>query len=158
MEIYLVRHGEAESELVEPTQPLRERGRADVTRMARHAARIRVAVAEIRHSTKLRAKQTAEIFAAHLGPVRGLRETDDLEPAYDPGKAQDAIEAAVEPLMLVGHLPHLARLTSLLLVGDPNKDIIRFRPGAMARLERTDAGWVLGWVLTPEIADPGTGC
>lgn len=158
MEIYLVRHGEAESELVEPTQPLRERGRADVTRMARHAARIKVAVAEIRHSSKLRAEQTAEILAAHLRPVHGLRETDDLDPTYDPGKAQDAIEAAVEPLMLVGHLPHLARLTSLLLVGDPNKAIVRFQPGAMARLERTDTGWVLGWVLTPEIADPGTGC
>lgn len=154
MEIYLVRHGEAESELVEPTQPLRARGRADVTRMARHAARLEVAVAEIRHSTKLRARQTAEILAAHLGPVRGLRETDDLEPAYAPNRAQEAVESAAEPLMLVGHLPHLARLASLLLAGDPHKDIVRFRPGAMARLERTDTGWVLDWLLTPEIADP----
>jgi phosphohistidine phosphatase len=157
MEIYLVRHGEAESELVEPTQPLRERGRADVTRIARHTARIKVAVTEIRHSTKLRAKQTAEIFAAHLEPFHGLRETDDLEPTYDPGKAQDAVEGAAEPLMLVGHLPHLARLASLLLVGDPNRDIVRFRPGAVVRLERAERGWVLGWILTPEIADP-PGC
>jgi phosphohistidine phosphatase len=157
MEIYLVRHGEAESELVEPTQPLRERGRADVTRIARHAARIKVAVAEIRHSTRLRAKQTAEILAAHLEPVQGLRETEDLEPTYDPGKAQDAIEAVAEPLMLVGHLPHLARLASLLLVGDPNREIVRFRPGTIARLERAERGWILGWVLTPEIADP-PGC
>jgi len=155
MEIFLVRHGEAESELVEPTQPLRERGRADVTRIARHTARIKVAVTEIRHSTKLRAKQTAEIFAAHLEPVHGLRETDDLEPTYDPGKAQDAVESAAEPLMLVGHLPHLARLASLLLVGDPNRDIVRFRPGAVVRLERAERGWVLSWILTPEIADPG---
>lgn len=158
MEIYLVRHGEAESELVEPAQPLRERGRADVTRMARHAARIKVSVAEIRHSTKLRAKQTAEILAAHLKPVHGLRESDDLEPTYDPSKAQGAVETATEPLMLVGHLPHLARLASLLLVGDPHREIVRFRPGAIARLERAEHGWVLGWVFTPEIADPGTGC
>ena len=154
MEIYLVRHGEAESELVEPTQPLRERGRADVTRIARHAARIKVAVAEIRHSTKLRAKQTAEIFAAHLEPVHGLRETDDLEPTYDPGKAQDAIETAAEPLMLVGHLPHLGRLASLLLAGDPNREVVRFQTGALVRLERTERGWALVWVLTPEIAHP----
>ncbi len=155
MEIYLVRHGEAESELVDPTQPLREHGRVDVTRMARHAARIKVAVAEIRHSTQRRAKQTAEILAAHLGPPRGLRESDDLEPTHDPGRARDAIEAAAEPLMLVGHLPHLARLASLLLAGDPNTDIVRFRPGAMARLERAEHGWVLAWLLTPEIADAG---
>ena len=155
MEIYLVRHGEAESELVEPTQPLRERGRAEATRIARHAALVKVAVAEIRHSTKLQAKQTAEILAAHFEPVRGLREADDLAPPDDPGKAQDAVEAAVEPLMLVGHLPHLARLASLLLVGDPNREIVRFGPGAIARLERAERGWVLGWILTPEIADPG---
>jgi phosphohistidine phosphatase len=154
MEIYLVRHGEAESELVEPTQPLRERGRADVSRIARHAARIKVAVTEIRHSTKLRAKQTAEILAAHRssGPSRG-----GLSGRLPTRQAQDAVEAAVEPLMLVGHLPHLARLASLLLVGDPNREIVRFRPGAIARLERAERGWVLGWILTPEIADP-PGC
>ena len=157
MEIYLVRHGEAESELVEPTQPLRERGRADVTRMARHVARIKVAAAEIRHSTKLRARQTAEILSAHLSPVRGLREADYLAPEADPAKAQDAVETATEPLMLVGHLPHLARLASLLLVGDPTREIVRFRPGAIARLERAEHGWVLGWMLTPEIADPDAG-
>lgn len=158
MEIYLVRHGEAESELVEPTQPLRERGRADVTRAARHVARIKVSAAEIRHSTKLRAKQTAEILAAHLNPVHGLLEADYLEPGADPGKAQAAVETATDPLMLVGHLPHLARLASLLLVGDPSREVVRFQPGAVARLERTERGWVLGWMLTPEIADPDAGC
>ncbi len=158
MEIYLVRHGEAESESAEPTQPLRERGRADVTRVARHAARIQVHAAEVRHSAKLRAKQTAEILAAHLNPVRGLCEADYLAPDAHPGQAQDAAEAAAEPLMFVGHLPHLARLASLLLVGDPNREIVRFRPGTVARLERTERGWVLGWLLTPEIADPEAGC
>jgi phosphohistidine phosphatase len=154
VEIFLVRHGEAESELVEPTQPLRARGRADVTRVARHAARVKVAVAEIRHSAKLRAKQTADILAAHLGPSRGVREVDYLAPTADPGIARDAVESAVEPLMLVGHLPHLARLASLLVVGDPDREVVRFQAGAMARLERGERGWALSWILTPGIADP----
>ncbi len=155
MEIYLVRHGEAEAELVEPTQPLRERGRAEVTRIASHAAWVKATVAEIRHSTKLRAKQTAEILAAHLHPVRGVLQVGYLSPNDDPGRAQEAAETAVEPLMLVGHLPHLARLASLLLVGDPNREVVRFRPGAIARLERAERGWVVGWILTPEIALAG---
>jgi phosphohistidine phosphatase len=157
VEIYLVRHGEAESELVEPTQPLRARGRADVSRVARHAARVKVDIAEIRHSTKLRATQTAEILAEHLHPSRGLCEVDYLAPNHDPGKAQDAADSAVEPLMFVGHLPHLARLASLLLAGDPNREIVRFRPGAIARLERTDRGWVLGWLIAPDIVLPDPG-
>lgn len=156
MEIYLVRHGEAESELIEPAQPLRERGRADVTRVAHRAAQAKVTAAEIRHSAKLRAKQTAEILAAHLKPGQGLCEVDYLAPNADPATARDAVEAAVEPLILVGHLPHLARLASLLLVGDPNRELVRFRPGAMARLERTERGWTLGWMLAPEIVDPAS--
>jgi phosphohistidine phosphatase len=113
-----------------------------------------VAVAEIRHSAKLRAKQTADILAAHLGPSRGVRGVDYLAPTADPGIARDAVESAVEPLMLVGHLPHLARLASLLVVGDPDREVVRFQAGAMARLERGERGWALSWILTPGIADP----
>jgi len=155
MEIYLVRHGEAVSEYVDPAQPLHERGHSEVSRLARHAARIGLSVAEIRHSTKLRAKQTAEILGAHLGPVRGVHEVEYLAPSADPGRAQDAVENATEPLMLVGHLPHLARLASLLLVGDAHREIVRFRTAAMARLERTDRGWALTWILTPDLVGPG---
>ena len=155
MEIYLVRHGEAVSEYVDPAQPLHERGHSEVSRLARHAARIGLSVAEIRHSTKLRAKQTAEILAAHLVPVRGVHEVEYLAPSADPGRAQDAVENATEPLMLVGHLPHLARLASLLLMGDAHREIVRFRTAAMARLERTDRGWALTWILTPDLVGPG---
>lgn len=155
MEIFLVRHGEAISELVEPTQPLGDRGRTDATHVARHAAAVKVQVAEIRHSTTLRAKQTAEILGVHLVPVRGVHEVEYLAPSADPGRAQDAVENATEPLMLVGHLPHLARLASLLLVGDARREIVRFRPASMARLERTDRGWALSWILTPDLVGPG---
>ena len=154
MEIYLVRHGEAVSEYVDPAQPLHEQGRSEVSSVARHAARVGLSVSEIRHSTKLRAKQTAEILRDHLGPARGVLEVDYLAPSADPGKGQDAAETATEPLMLVGHLPHLARLASLLLVGDPHREILRFRTGAIAKLERTDQGWALAWMLTPEIVGP----
>jgi phosphohistidine phosphatase len=119
--------------------------------MARHAARIGLSVSEIRHSTKLRAKETAEIFRGQLEPARGILEVDYLQPAADPGRAQDAVDAAAEPLMLVGHLPHLARLASLLVTGAPDRQILRFRTGTMVKLERTDPGWALAWILTPEI-------
>ncbi len=54
--------------------------------------------------------------------------------------------------MLVGHLPHLRRLASLLLVGDPEREIIRFRNGAIVCLVQGDGHWLLQWVLTPELA------
>ena len=154
MPVYLVRHGEATSELVDPAQPLSERGRSGVARMGRHAAAMAMTVAEVLHSTKQRARETAEILASHLAPERGMREADWLAPMADPGMAEDVIEAAAEPIMLVGHLPHLSRLASLLLTGNPNREIVRFRNATVACLEAVEGAWVLLWVLSPDLLPP----
>lgn len=152
MYAFLVQHGEARSEMEDPARPLSQRGREEVERVARHAASLPLRLAEIRHSDKLRARQTAEIFARYLSPPRGIREMDGMAPQDAPGKAREIIQTAAEPLMLVGHLPHLRRLASSLLVGDADKEIVRFRNGAIVCLCRVEEGWVLQWILTPELA------
>lgn len=120
--------------------------------MARHAATLRLEVAEIRHSGKLRARQTAEIMAEHLSPRHGVRETEGLGPNDDPEKARAELEAARQPLMFVGHLPHLSRLASALLIGEARRDIIKFEAGAIVCLDRADVSFRLLWILTPELA------
>jgi phosphohistidine phosphatase len=152
MQVYLVQHGEAKTETEVPSRPLSDRGREEVQRVARHAAALGLQVAEIRHSGKLRARQTAEILAAALSPSHGVREMDGLGPTDDTGKARAEVESAQEPLMLVGHLPHLGRLASSLLVGGPEQEIIRFRNGAIVCLSNVDDRWLLQWILTPELA------
>lgn len=152
MPVYLVQHGEAKPETDDPARPLTDRGHAEVRRVARQAAALRVQVAEIRHSGKRRARQTADILAEHLRPPRGIREMEGLAPTDYPLKAKVEVESARDPLMLVGHHPHLSRLASSLPVGDPGREIIRFRMGAIVCLVKAKAGWLLQWVLTPEIA------
>jgi phosphohistidine phosphatase len=152
MEVYLVQHGEAKPEAVDPARSLTDHGREEVERIARRAAALRLQVGEIRHSDKLRARQTAEILAEQLSPSAGVRETEGLAPLDDPQKARIQIEAACQPLMLVGHLPHLSRLASSLVVGDPTKEIIRFRNSAIVCLVKAERGWLLQWILTPELA------
>jgi phosphohistidine phosphatase len=152
MQVYLVQHGEAKTETEVPSRPLSDRGREEVQRVARHAAALGLQVAEIRHSGKLRARQTAEILAAALSPSHGVREMDGLGPTDDTGKARAEVESAQEPLMLVGHLPHLGRLASSLLVGGPEQEIIRFRNGAIVCLSNVNDRWLLQWILTPELA------
>ena len=51
--------------------------------------------------------------------------------------------------MLVGHLPHLARLASLLLVGDVGRSIVTFRLGALVGLEQGPEGWSVWLALPP---------
>jgi phosphohistidine phosphatase len=150
--VYLVQHGEAKPETEDPARPLTDRSRAEVRRVAERAAALGIQVVEIRHSGKLRARQTADILAEHLRPPRGIREMEGLAPADYPSKAEAEVASARDPLMPVGHLPHLSRLASLLLLGDPRREIIRFRMGAIVCLVKADGGWLLQWVLTPEIA------
>ncbi len=152
MHCYLVRHGEAKAETEDPARPLSDRGRDEVMRMARHVKAIGLRIAEIYHSDKLRARQTAEILAEHFLPSRGMHEMEGLAPMDDPDKARAVIEAAREPLMLVGHLPHLSRLASALILGDSEREVLQFKAGAIACLDRIDGGFRLQWLLTPDLA------
>ncbi len=152
MECYLTRHGEAKSEREDPARPLSDRGREEVTQVARQVGALRLQVAEIRHSGKFRARQTAEILAEYLSPARGINEMDGLAPMDDPDKAKAEIESAQEPVMLVGHLPHLSRLASALILGDSEQEFLQLETGAIACLARVDGGFRLQWLLTPDLA------
>ena len=71
MEVYLVQHGEAKREEEDPARPLTGRGKREAEGVARAAERAGLAPAEILHSGKRRAQETAEIFAARLKPLPG---------------------------------------------------------------------------------------
>jgi phosphohistidine phosphatase len=53
--------------------------------------------------------------------------------------------------VLVGHLPHLSRLASLLLVDDPGREIVAFRMGGIVCCGHGEGRWRLKWMLTPEL-------
>lgn len=150
MELYLVRHGEAKPESADPRRPLTERGRKEVEEVARAAAEREVGISEILHSDKLRAKETAEILARFLSPPRGLRETKGLSPDDDPSIMKAELEAAAESVLVVGHLPHLSRLASLLVAGDAEREVVKFPSAAMICLARGPLRWELKWELVPK--------
>ncbi len=151
MEVYLVQHGEAKSETEDPRRALSDKGKAEVRLIAHYAASLGIKASEILHSDKLRARETAEILAQFLSPPGMTRETGSLAPLDDPSAAKSVIDQAQAPLMIVGHLPYLSRLTSLLVFGTPQPEIVKFRMGGMVCLSKIDTGWVINWVLTPEL-------
>ena len=59
MKLYLVQHGEAVSESVDPARPLTEQGRQAAQRVAAFAARLKLEAHQIRHSGKTRDKRYA---------------------------------------------------------------------------------------------------
>ena len=147
MNLYLVRHGEAMREGEDAARPLNARGREEVRRLATHLARLGVRVGEIRHSPKARAAQTAEIIAGALGAR--ARVSEGLLPEDDPTPIAATASLATDDVMLVGHLPHLGRLASLLVLGDDARSLSELRTGGLLRLQRESGLWRLGWALTP---------
>jgi len=150
--VYLVRHGEAVSSEVDPQRPLSEQGRVSVRKIASFVRPLEISVEHIWHSGKLRAAQTAEILAGAVGSANGCRSRQGLGPNDDASAIADELEAYDTDLMIVGHLPFLWNLTSLLVAGKETADVVAFGAGAMACLERRDPGvWQISWIVTPEI-------
>lgn len=155
MELYLVQHGQATPKEVDATRPLTDQGSEEVTRVARWASAAGVRLSAIHHSGKLRARQTAEIIAAELGVSETPAMLDGMSPNDDPRAAADALETFDSPTMLVGHLPHMSRLCSLLVTRDPDAQIVQFQMGGIVALQGDESGrWVIRWMLTPEVAAP----
>ena len=152
MEVYLVQHGEAMPKSVDRTRPLSGQGRQEVGRVAVFAARMGLAVGQIRHSGKTRAEQTAAMLGETLSPAGGVVAVPGLAPLDDVKPIADAIEGESQPLMLVGHLPFLARLTGLLLTGGADNQVVRFRMGGIVCLARDESRWEVAWILTPKMA------
>ncbi len=147
MELYLVQHAEAKSKEEDPERPLTTKGKAQAGDVAAHTAKL-LKVHTVKHSPKLRAKQTADIFAGH---VRASSvEEEGLKPLDDPEIARKMIESQKENLMIVGHLPHLNKLASLLLAGDAEADVVAFRQGGIVCLEK-DEKWRVRWIFIPEL-------
>jgi phosphohistidine phosphatase len=153
MKLYLVQHGDAEPKSVDPARPLAERGRQETGRVAALAARLGLEVGQIRHSGKTRAEQTAAVLGEALSPPGGVVAVSGLAPKDNVGPVAQAVACETGPVMLVGHLPFLARLVGLLLTGDPDRTAVQFRNSAIVCLTREEEGWQVAWLLTPEMAE-----
>jgi phosphohistidine phosphatase len=152
MRIYLTQHGLAVPKDVDPDRPLSERGREDVRRLAEFLDKAGVRVGQVLHSGKTRAEQSAAILAAALLPTGESQAHAGLGPKDPLEKLSPEIAFWSVDTLIVGHLPHLGRLASLLLASDPDRPLLVFQPGSMACLEKDAAGrWVLAWMLRPEL-------
>ncbi len=153
MHLYLVQHGEAKREEEDAERPLTDRGREDITRVARFAAEHgRVPVTRILHSGKTRARQSAEILAEHLRPPEGFEAREGIAPQDDPETISRILGDSSEDLMIVGHLPHLERLAGLLLCGDAGRSPVRFTMAGITALTRDERGaWSVEWIVTPNV-------
>ncbi len=151
MRLYLVQHGEAKSEAEDPERPLSDRGVGSVERLARWASQLDLEVGQIRHSGKRRAEQTARILAQRLTPAGGVHAVKGLQPKDDVVPMAATLERETADVMLVGHLPFLARLVGRLVVGDADSDVVRFTNAGIVCLSRAENQWTIEWAVPPQL-------
>lgn len=147
MKIYLIQHGNQNPEEVDPNEGLSDKGKQDVEKVAKFLTNANIKPSKIFHSVKLRAKQTAEIFSNELGTkaeeMEGLKPMDDIALW---------IEKLEDEMMLVGHLPFMQKLSSLLISGNSANPAINFHQGGVVCMIRDEERqWTVDFVVTPEV-------
>jgi phosphohistidine phosphatase len=153
MYLFLAQHGEAEPEEIDPERPLSDNGVTSVRRVARFiAANTDMRVRAIYHSGKKRALQTAGIFAEILKPSKGVVLGKELNPLSLPWGWVERLAKIEENIMIVGHLPHLNKLSALLLCQDESKPVVQFQKGAVICLYKNESGiWSIIWMIIPQL-------
>lgn len=150
MYLYLIQHGLSKNEDEDPKRPLTDTGRLITSAMAKKFSALNPQIHEIRHSTKLRAKETAVIIAEYLKKTDLLKEYENLSPNSDVSELTSKISATDKNIMIVGHLPYLSRLTSMLICNDKDKEVVKFKNSGIICLCREERTWHIEWYLTPD--------
>ena len=151
--IYFAQHGLAVDKTVDPQRPLSEQGITQTQAVAGHLLQADINIAKIFHSGKLRARQTAEIFASILSVdditgVNGFSPNDDAK--------QTITQLTDENALYIGHLPHLDKLASLLVSGDESSSVCHFQNSAVICIETDDSNmgnrnYAIKWYLNHEL-------
>jgi len=152
MRIYLVRHGEAVSKDLDPERPLSDAGQESIQKIRAFFAPLQLKVKEIWHSEKLRARETAEILSAAIIPQKGLIPMEGLAPNSPVSPIRKKIDESSQDLMIIGHLPFMENLASLLLTGEESQGALFFPEGGIACLEKEgESPWRVLWFLDPHL-------
>lgn len=150
MLLYLVQHGQAKSKEENSDRPLTDAGRKEIESVMLLMMRFGgISASRVLHSGKLRAAETAQIIAAKLDI--DSEETDGLTPNADPAIWAKRLVETDRDTLLVGHMPHLSRLTSHLLCGDAEAGIVEFANGGVVCLHAEDGHWAVRWSIPPAL-------
>ena len=148
--VYFAQHGLAADKTENPQRPLTEAGIKQTLSVAKQLHASETPVSQIFHSGKLRASQTADIFASTLN-ITSSSMLDHLSPNDD--VLVLAKNLTIENALYIGHLPHLEKLVSYLVTGNKDQNIIKFQNSAIIRLEKNNSQYHIRWYLTPDLLD-----
>ena len=150
MNLYLAQHGKALSKETDETRPLSQDGITETKVVAKALKENGISISNIFHSGKLRAAQTAEIFAAILKSP-AIKLDLGMKPNDDAAHFAKSLSADNDSALYVGHLPHIQKVVSYLLNNDDQSKSIAFKNSAIVNIEIVDGSASILWYITPSI-------
>ena len=157
MDIFLIQHAQAMSSEQDPARPLSKEGVANIERVAGHAERLRLTADRIYHSGKLRAKQTADILARRLGFSDKVEVKKGLDPSDSVASIRDWLgqlsSEGMRSIVIVGHLPFLDKLASLLVADTEHAHVVAFQNAGIVKLipKSAGSGYSIQQIVTPDL-------
>lgn len=151
MKLYLVQHGHAVAKDIDPGRPLSPQGEQEVQQIVQHMNKSGILLTGVYHSGKMRAHQTAEIFADTLLVSGEAEVIDGINPNDSVESFAEIIPGFKPDTMVIGHLPFMAKMVSFLVTGKDEPAIVAFQPGSVVCLvQDQDKHWHIGWMLRPD--------
>jgi phosphohistidine phosphatase len=152
MNLYLIRHGDAEADKSDAERGLTKSGAEAVQRTAALVTTKVGSPAIVLSSPLKRALETADFFARGWGVK--IEQVDWLQAGVEPSVVIGELKKRAEQnIALVGHLPNLGLLMGTLVFGLPPKEVVLPKSGvaclSLASLEPGAAK--LRWLMAPEM-------
>lgn len=153
MRLYLVRHGKAEFGPEDADRHLSPRGRSDIEAIAKHLQSQEISVARVVHSTLSRARETAEILAAHIAPGVKLEEMEGIEPWGNVKAFASIADKWNQDTMVCGHEPFMGEAASYLMTGNAHGNVVTVKTGTVMAFNHNPfgKGWQMRWMLKPRL-------
>ncbi|MGD8787250.1 MAG: phosphohistidine phosphatase SixA [Phycisphaerales bacterium] len=152
MKLYLIQHAKAASKDVDPQRLLTEEGRRDIQKIAEFIKPLNLSLDYLWHSGKTRAQQTAEALAKVIDIRKEMSAREGLAPNDNVKVIKDEIDSVKQDIMIVGHMPFVSKLASLLLTGSESSGTVAFRQSGIVCLNYSDENqWQLNWMITPDL-------
>jgi len=151
MKLYLIQHAKAASKDIDPERSVTEEGLREIQKVAAFIKPLNLSVDYLWHSGKKRAQQTVDILAEVVKVNKNLTARDGLAPNDDVKEIEKEIMLLKQDIMIVGHLPFLSKLASLLLTVRELSDTVSFKNAGIVCLNYTDNQWHIDWIIIPDL-------
>jgi phosphohistidine phosphatase len=153
MQLYLLRHGQADTRTIDGEPELTTAGRQTIERQAERFAalleRDAVSLRAVYHSGKLRAAQTAAIMLARTAPTLTAQAHSGLKPNADPQALRAELTTWQGATLLVSHLPFIPALLRTLLGDTAPAGMDGLPAGTLIAVDGDADHWRLTSLLTP---------